>query len=235
MVEWEIAQILESILASHTLGATELERLCGAFDKLDRMRPAVREELEIRLMMEPMEMKGDRNCKPGWKSLFSYRLHRAVSLSQYSEVKGRLDEIFNLPPEQRANEAMRRKEQTEKPGTGHEAMAWDKVSAVCYQDIFTTLNFTLMRVALALAWHQAEKGRFPEKLDDLAPRYLQKVPSCPFTDTALGYAPGKVWSIGFDGKDDGGRPISKTVEQYGWIHWTWSPIPGDVVWTVSKK
>jgi hypothetical protein len=130
---------------------------------------------------------------------------------------------------------MRRKEQTEKPGSGDEALAWGMVSGVCYQEIFTRLNFTLFRVALALAWYQAEKGEFPGKLEDLVPRYLQKVSTCPFTGTALGYAPGKVWSIGFDGKDDGGKPISKTVERYGWIYWTWSPIPGDVVWTVHKK
>ena len=235
MVEWESAQILEAILASHSLGAPDLEELCGAFDKLDRLRPSVREELEIHLMMEPVDMEGDRNCRPGWGSLFSKRLHRAVSLSQYADVKRRLDEIFNLAPEHRANEAMRRKEKTEKPGSGDEALAWGTVSGVCYQDIFAALNFTLARVALALAWYQAEKGAFPAKLEDLTPRYLQKVPTCPFTGTALGYAPGKVWSIGFDGKDDGGKPISKTDVRYDYIEWSWSPLPGDVVWAVSKK
>jgi hypothetical protein len=97
------------------------------------------------------------------------------------------------------------------------------------------MNDTLMRVALALAWYQAEKGEFPAKLEDLTPRYLVKVPSCPFTGIALGYSPGKVWSIGFDGKDDGGKPISKTDERYSYIRWGWWPLPGDVVWTVNRK
>jgi hypothetical protein len=64
-------------------------------------------------------------------------------------------------------------------------------------------------VAFALAQHQREHGRYPERLDALAPKYLKHVPPDLFSGRGLVYRPAAngylLYSIGPDGKDDGGR------------------------------
>jgi hypothetical protein len=65
------------------------------------------------------------------------------------------------------------------------------------------------RVAIAVERYRADNaGRMPAALDDLVPRYIASVPVDPYTDTPLriatrsaGYA---IYSVGQDGKDDGG-------------------------------
>jgi len=70
----------------------------------------------------------------------------------------------------------------------------------------------LLLIALALRAFQLEQGRYPARLTELVPAYLKQVPADPFgSGGALGYrrsgATYVLWSIGPDGKDDGGRPI----------------------------
>jgi hypothetical protein len=66
-----------------------------------------------------------------------------------------------------------------------------------------------LHVAFALAVYQREHGRYPAKLDDLAPRYLASVPNDIFSGKALIYRPAKggylLYSVGVNGKDEGGR------------------------------
>ncbi len=66
-----------------------------------------------------------------------------------------------------------------------------------------------LHVAFALAAYHAEHGRYPAKLDDLAPKYLATVPDDLFSGKALlyrltdkGYL---LYSVGVNGIDDGGR------------------------------
>ncbi|HEX8551613.1 MAG TPA: hypothetical protein VF681_08665 [Abditibacteriaceae bacterium] len=66
--------------------------------------------------------------------------------------------------------------------------------------------------ALALRAFRLENGKYPATLNELAPRYLKEIPADPFGGgeklrykrTAKSYL---LWSIGPDGKDDGGTPI----------------------------
>jgi hypothetical protein len=73
-------------------------------------------------------------------------------------------------------------------------------------------------VAFALAAYRADHGRYPEKLGDLAPKYLAAVPDDLFSGKPLIYRlEGKgylLYSVGVNGKDDGGR-------------WTDDNPPGD--------
>jgi len=66
-----------------------------------------------------------------------------------------------------------------------------------------------LEVALALAVYQRENGRYPKELAELAPKYLAKVPDDVFTGKPLVYRPDEkgflLYSLGPDGKDDGGR------------------------------
>ncbi|MFA0768629.1 MAG: hypothetical protein OXFUSZZB_001957 [Candidatus Fervidibacter sp.] len=81
----------------------------------------------------------------------------------------------------------------------------------------------LGETAIALRLYRKERGRHPENLSALVPRYLSSVPADPFDGKPLRYRREgtgfRLWSIGPDRKDDGG------VEgKPGW----W--VQGDIVW-----
>jgi hypothetical protein len=64
-------------------------------------------------------------------------------------------------------------------------------------------------VAFALAAYRAEQGRYPMKLEALAPRYLAQVPNDLFSGKPLIYRPTAkgylLYSVGVNGQDDQGR------------------------------
>jgi hypothetical protein len=65
-----------------------------------------------------------------------------------------------------------------------------------------------LQVAFALAAYQKDKGRYPEKLAELAPKYLKDVPGDLFSGKPLVYKPTDkgylFYSVGVNGKDEGG-------------------------------
>jgi hypothetical protein len=68
-----------------------------------------------------------------------------------------------------------------------------------------------LQIAFALAAYRKDNGKYPEKLDALAPKYLAAVPPDVFSGKPLIYKPdGKgylFYSVGPNEKDDGGRSI----------------------------
>jgi hypothetical protein len=72
----------------------------------------------------------------------------------------------------------------------------------------------LLTVELALRCYRFEQGQTPGKLDLLVPKYLQRVPSDPFSGHALVYRPqGTNWllySVGPDRVDDGGKAMTRS-------------------------
>ncbi len=66
-----------------------------------------------------------------------------------------------------------------------------------------------LHVAFALAAYRADRGRYPAKLADLAPKYLAAVPGDVFSGGPLVYLPEGggylLYSVGPNGKDEGGR------------------------------
>ena len=65
-----------------------------------------------------------------------------------------------------------------------------------------------LQLAIALALYHREKGQYPEKLNELSPRFLPTIPLDLFSGkdviyarTAMGY---RLYSVGPNGKDDGG-------------------------------
>jgi hypothetical protein len=66
-----------------------------------------------------------------------------------------------------------------------------------------------LQVAFALAAYHRDHGRYPAKLDALAPAYLKAVPNDLFSGKPLVYKPSDkgylLYSVGPNGKDDGGR------------------------------
>jgi hypothetical protein len=73
----------------------------------------------------------------------------------------------------------------------------------------------LLTTELAFRCYQTDQARAPERLDQLAPKYLQRVPTDPFSAQPLSYrAQGTNWllySVGLDRVDDGGRSAGRPV------------------------
>jgi hypothetical protein len=72
-------------------------------------------------------------------------------------------------------------------------------------------------VAFALAWYQRDNARYPNNLNDLAPKYLAQVPKDLFSGGALIYKPAPngylLYSVGMNGRDDGGQPWDDPIPQ----------------------
>jgi hypothetical protein len=73
----------------------------------------------------------------------------------------------------------------------------------------------LLIVELALRCYRSDNGSAPPNLGQLVPKYLQQVPTDPFSNRPLLYRPqGTNWlsySIGPDRVDDGGKPVDRSV------------------------
>ncbi len=93
------------------------------------------------------------------------------------------------------------------------------LSSQLAQNNFTALNNMLL-VTLALRAYRLERGAYPTSLSHLVPAYLPSMPMDPFSDgQPLKYrlAGGNplLYSIGPDGLDNGGQPLS-TKAQAAW-------------------
>lgn len=93
---------------------------------------------------------------------------------------------------------------------------------------------SLARVACALERHRLADGHYPEHLDGLTPRFLDRLPPDPVTAQPLKYrreAPDRfvLYSVGLDGKDDGGQPATIAKETGGARtesgDWVWRSQP----------
>jgi len=71
----------------------------------------------------------------------------------------------------------------------------------------------LLRTAVAMELFRRKMGRYPGKLGELIPEYLESVPADPFTGKSLFYRPTTnsylLYSVGADRKDDGGTPFTR--------------------------
>jgi len=88
--------------------------------------------------------------------------------------------------------------------------------------------------ACALERYRLAKGVWPDKLDALVPEFLGKVPTDIVTGGPLGYrCDGDrfwLWSVGWDGKDDGGVVVTTSEKPP-----RWERDRGDWVWQSSRQ
>lgn len=81
-----------------------------------------------------------------------------------------------------------------------------------FKDVENQTQNALLLVTLALHAYQVEHGRYPQSLQELTPAYLKQLPDDPFAlKGTFQYHPSGttylLYSIGPDGKDDGGKVI----------------------------
>lgn len=95
------------------------------------------------------------------------------------------------------------------------------------------------RLACALERYFLKHQRYPETLNELVPAFIDKVLLDPCDDQPMRYARTqagryKLWSLGFDGDDDGGRVIASPMDQPSHPKLSSPDYPGDWVWSYER-
>jgi len=95
------------------------------------------------------------------------------------------------------------------------------------------------RLACALERYFLQHQRYPEKLNELVPAFIDKVLLDPCDDKPMRYArtPAgryKLWSLGFDGEDDGGKVIASPQDAPSHPKLSARDYPGDWVWSYER-
>jgi len=79
-----------------------------------------------------------------------------------------------------------------------------------------TMQFDLTRLAFALAAYRADRGKYPGKLEDLVPKFFAELPKDMFNASEMHYrlegGGYLLYSVGVNGKDDGGKGIDGRKE-----------------------
>lgn len=237
--EGTVIEAWRTVMESHDLSAADLERAARAFDALLAARPGMAEALEVedvvgRMTLVTMGRTGVDSAEyelegiwagRSWRYLYSRRLVYAGALPALERHYREQRSLEILPPSRRIVAAERIDTESLKDRNPFVQRLIPTISKLWKREAVALMNWTLMRVATAIAGYEAEKGAPPASLADLVPRHLARVPECPWSGKPIGYVPGKVWSYGVDGVDDGGTPNPKGDEEPG----------GDVVWVVKRK
>ena len=124
-----------------------------------------------------------------------------------------------------------RKTVTEKIGQILLALMTPALSAALQAEDRAVITFQLTDVALALAAYRADHGRYPERLEQLIPKYLEEVPPDLFTGDALRYQTSGqdylCYSVGFNREDDEGRTYESEPRGDDIVIRTTPPEPRD--------
>jgi hypothetical protein len=234
IAEWD----LRELLAGHSLEPSELESFAGKLDLLWSRRPSLDQALQVEdalirrgLVDLGLERRsrgkdfGAMECR-SWRYLYSQRLAYAGALGEAQRLMERLQALSELPGPQRPAAADKLNSEAATSENPFIKLLLPGLSRLQLRDLVAQMSWTLMRVSVAIAWYESEHGRVPEKLQDLMPRYLPRVPGCPLTGKPLGYENGRVWSFGKNGIDDGGVPGKNNDAD---------DPDGDVVWLIRRE
>jgi hypothetical protein len=238
---------LRKALAAAPLPAAELRRLARTLDALDSRRPSLVEMCDVErvsfrgLLAGPTAdvsgLDGSTTREAGWRYLWSGRIERAAALDSWdAEFDPILSVLRSLAQSDAQGLALSRRnaiDETEQvraaadnPLTKLALSIWP---VVIKKDAERSARWRVARVSIAVAIHVAEKRSLPATLADLVPAYLAAVPIDPWDGKPIRYATtatgATIWSIGRDGKDDGGKPYADPDDFDG---------PGDIVFTVAS-
>ena len=147
-------------------------------------------------------------------------------IPQLLRMFNRAVEIARLPShEQAAAEAALAAEMEPYPDLTAHLAGVQKVGAACRRE---AAQVAAMRGLIAVERYRMKHKKWPAKLADVAPEFLKAVPTDPFDGKALKMAKVAdgvvVYSVGFDGVDDGGklnrdRPTDTEGVDFGFQLW----------------
>lgn len=106
---------------------------------------------------------------------------------------------------------------TERVGLGLYNLMLPAMSAACSAQDRRTLDLEVTKLAFALAAYRADHGSYPQKLADLVPGYIAKVPEDVFAGRPISYTLDDegyiLHSFGANGEDDVGAALA--LDNYG--------------------
>jgi hypothetical protein len=223
----------QAVLAGSRLPPAELERALRALDRIEAALPTAFDALRHQHNLERIDLvlayRGRQSnwasaAEPSWKHAGSRALKTCEMLRALERQRADLDELALLPLRERvAAGRTHDREYFDGPQIGRGRL-WMGIQESLWRDVVIRLHLRLMRAATAVAWHEAETGRLPASLEELVPRRLPEVPTCPLSGAPFRYADGRLWAFGFDRDDDGGRPVPQADYEGD----------GDVLWTLKK-
>jgi hypothetical protein len=196
---------LRRALDGHAMSAGALEGFLRRLAILERGARPEDEALRIEELLDTLNVEATRDGRrgpveapevvPTWRTLYSRRIAHAARLQRMEELYAALRSPFRSPPWTRIDAAGRLPQWnttwTDRlfPGAcglgrGHPEVG-RQTSGV---EILN--HWAAMKIAAALALHEVRTGRFPDRLEELAPAILPSVPPCPLTGAPYPYAPG---------------------------------------------
>jgi len=243
VTESTVLRTCRSLFQSLNASAADLHRFSSRLDALDGARETARDawmhedlhERKILLESARFEIPGEPPAQAGWRCLFSDRIMRAQALSVCEAGFRRMREASSLEPYERYQGSLRLEaELQDHPNPLVRLLNFDSrasrvwtVPWVQREDALALTHRALLRLAIAIARYELDAGKPPETLEALVPKYLPKIPRCEFSGQPFRYAPGRVWSVGANGVDDGGLdPEDDSAGDGG---------DKDIVWRIARK
>jgi hypothetical protein len=227
---------LRVLLESHGLSRGELDAFGRRLDALDASRPTPEEgwsseEIYVRDLLSggawAAENTGDLRQQIGWRQVWSLKVARALALDQLLILFEDGRAVMGRPTHERSSAVDQLLEQWERRTPPIPFGASPRLLNALKNDVKGLQARAMLRMAVALARHEAEKGAFPAALQDLVPLYAASIPTDPANGKAFSYAAGKVWAAGPDGTDNGGAADPINPEEPGDGY--------DLVWTVGRR
>ncbi len=209
-----------SVLLKHGLSPFELETACHLLDRLEASRPSLLDAIQAehlqrrRNLIECFRGRDSLPSDPGWRNLGSVRLLICEMMNNLEQDFETLVKIETLPTYERES-AVERAERSIDPGRVRFPYfsPLHKRSFDFRLDALIRTHLVLMRTATAIAWYEAEQGRYPNSLSDLVPRYLAQVVACPLSGKPFSYDHGKLCASGVGWEANGGEDVNWTISR----------------------
>jgi hypothetical protein len=204
-IEMAAAAQWRLILSQHALTGGELEKACRLLDRIEEIRPTLLDAARLQFQSDRTELVAYYPGSvrpgaetPGWRHLGMWTFKLSEMVNQIDEDFQSLLDLERLPWHLRKGEWAMMEDARER-GRMLGSRRWGDyygglpLKSSQYEKVTYVRRFTeLVRVASAVAWYEVEKQRFPDRLEDLVPRYLPQVPICPHTGMPFAYSEGRI-------------------------------------------
>ncbi len=230
-IETAALDLVREVLAGGRVAPDEAGGFARVLDSLDAARRPLADALDFeraafRGSWARVGETGDATVKTGWRHFWSLRVFIASFLDSWDGAADRMREIAILGE----TDPVKARADAKRLDDAQEEVSLVRIMTVLLpmivrRDAEDRATRRVARTAIAIAAYRAEKGALPATLAELVPAFLPNVPIDPWDGRPLRWSAGEkgtVWSIGRDGKDDGGIPCGEMGRnrEVGDVSWT---------------
>lgn len=166
----------------------DLAEVAGRLDRLRAVRPRLRDAiaahaaLERRTVLSVLREGSDPDhfvgARPRWKDFFSWHVFLLRILNALEAESGALQAATELPPGDRIPEVRRllAERDRDRPNWTR-SLLLEQFQGVVEDDEGVDREWRILRLDLAKAWFQAERGVPPASPEALVPKYIAAIPA----------------------------------------------------------